>query len=113
VNRLDDSGAQFEVLIAPGTSLKSLDKPIFPGDLVVGDDTDERLALQKGGLTKVTKFQMDCKHRLWLPYNSEFFECAPNSRTPVQGYLDVSIGSIKRKLDAAKRAVNWSKEYPQ
>jgi hypothetical protein len=96
---------RFQVLIAPGTSKA---ERIFSGDIVIGNEPGENQAMKSAGLTKATKFQLDECHRVWLAYNSDYFECPAEKRTPVQGFLDLETPSIKRKLNAAKKAIGMS-----
>lgn len=97
---VDDSNPD-EVLVKVvyGTSQKTT--RLYAGEFLITHTNKAAYAL--AGLSYDTKFDLNKMHL--LPYNSEWFDVAPNSpvQTPVLGTLH---SSLMKALNAAYRAVD-------
>lgn len=96
---VDDSNAD-EVLIkvAYGTSQKT--NQLYTGEFLIA--STNKVAYDLAGLSYDTKFDLKKMHL--LPYNSQWFDVAPNSpiQTPVLGTLH---SSLMKAINAAYQAM--------
>lgn len=83
-------------MVVYGTTQKTAS--LFPGEFLTDPAKDMADCLQAGLLRK-TKF--DLNRHAQLPYNSEFFACAPGRPSPLLGTLSKNLQS--RAMAASRR----------